>query len=580
MTKVSALESQVLMQEEWDDYFETLKQNNRDKLEEIFLDASKKERSVMLNGWFSYQDKIPSKSAVLGRMSRPLLVAVMIGAKEAAEFLIKNGADVSQENSFQENLFHSLVAASSFEIITESKAASLYKWFQTVMEKTLLCDLLMHENADGLRPMEMAANLGCLLLYEEIQLTPGVYVLKSRKVGIYTEQWIDITDYESSKKGHRGTKSPPSLLALLDKNVANNKKHGNILECDIVLLWMRRKMKALSRSFVVTGILFTLFHVLYFIYITNPHNRKQETGKMSFTNSSQNNDMENCEHQPLYFQVGDTFYTFLTVFILAHSTLHVAFGSLGMASFMVNSWFYRNNLLGRKQLFVSFDIYLLYVSTNASFIIVVVLTYLMEHHVILNVLVFCTSIGSVWIGLYLLQISSAIGHFAITLNRMIVILFQFIVLFVLMFLPFVHIFYRLLAQSTNCATQKFSPSVLEHYYNTFIILLNMINITELYGDARNSNYYLLLILHVCYVFVLSILLINFLIALLSYSVTDVMEHKDVVVVVQQLLVLAISESFSSHFPSMKNYFLRSRFHVEGDKIYLKRISSDLATSDN
>lgn len=220
------------------------------------------------------------------------------------------------------------------------------------------------------------------------------------------------------------------------------------------------------------------------------------------------------------------------------------------------------------------DAYMLvYLSNLACFIVVAVLLYVLGDGVVLNLLIIYASITSVWIGLYVMQLSSVIGHFAITFNRMIFVLFQFFVLFLMMFLPFVHIFYRLLENSNGCPNSSFSSSVVEHYYNTFLILLNMISFNQFKEEVSRSNFYLLLFIHVLYVFLLSILLINFLIALLSHSVSDVMEHKDINILVQQLLVVGIADTFNRHFFNViRNFVQRRCFHIEGERIFLIRTS--------
>ena len=174
-----------------------------------------------------------------------------------------------------------------------------------------------------------------------------------------------------------------------------------------------------------------------------------------------------------------------------------------------------------------------------------------------------------------MQISSIFGHFAIAFNRMMIVLCQFCVLFVIMFLPFVHIFFRLLRGSSGCPNQNFSSSIMEQYYNTFIILLNMMDFSQYKDSVSQGNFSLLLCVHVLYVFILSILLVNFLIALLSHSVSDVMEQKEVIVVIQQLVVVSIGDTYNRNFGFFRNRVQKRCFHVKGDKIYLVLISSNL-----
>ena len=69
--------------------------------------------------------------------------------------------------------------------------------------------------------------------------------------------------------------------------------------------------------------------------------------------------------------------------------------------------------------------------------------------------------------------------------------------------------------------KKLMQSIFNHYlpflFSTFTIMLNMINLREIEGPKPVSLYFL----HVLYVFMVSILLLNFLIAVFSDSVNNV-----------------------------------------------------------
>ena len=252
------INGKILPFEEYEHYFEALKLNEVETLEHIYLQVSSKEQKLILNGQFEFSPDISLCNTYLVRMSRPLLVAVMMGSTDAVEYLLKQGADVFQENCFLENIFHSLVAATSLQLISEETSVSVFNWLLGKLDKPLVEQLLMHENADGLRPLEMAAHLGCIFLYEAIHLTPGVYLVKSRKSGVILEEWIDITEYELRKPGHRRNKSPLLLFSFLDKN-----RHGDVVHCDTITFWLDKKLqmaKKMGLSHLITLLFFNFFH--------------------------------------------------------------------------------------------------------------------------------------------------------------------------------------------------------------------------------------------------------------------------------------------------------------------------------
>ena len=78
-------------------------------------------------------------------------------------------------------------------------------------------------------------------------------------------------------------------------------------------------------------------------------------------------------------------------------------------------------------------------------------------------------------------------------------------------------------------------------------MLNMVDLKQYKNDIKEGDYGVLLFLHVAFVFMLPILLINFLIALLSTSVAEIMEHKDVIMEVQRLCVISQTEGYMDQF---------------------------------
>ncbi len=161
------------------------------------------------------------------------------------------------------------------------------------------------------------------------------------------------------------------------------------------------------------------------------------------------------------------------------------------------------------------------------------------------------------------------------MQRIVWVLFQFFILYWIIFLPFVHGLFRFIQESDAYSSKIFSPTIAEHYYNSFVVSLNMIDFTQFRGGTPSFDYFVLLFLHVCYIFVLVILLQNFLIALLSTSVTEVMEHKEVIMLLQKMHVVYLVEflmaKFSCFFAIWK-YFQNKNFHIENGKYYLKRVS--------
>ena len=117
--------------------------------------------------------------------------------------------------------------------------------------------------------------------------------------------------------------------------------------------------------------------------------------------------------------------------------------------------------------------------------------------------------------------------------------------------------------------KKLMQSIFNHYlpflFSTFTIMLNMINLREIEGPEPVSLYFL----HVLYVFMMSILLLNFLIAVFSDSVNNVNQNHSVIYDIQTLSIIHTVENrlqwlFRKWYPhSCKRLFV-----CERDRIYL------------
>ena len=96
-------------------------------------------------------------------------------------------------------------------------------------------------------------------------------------------------------------------------------------------------------------------------------------------------------------------------------------------------------------------------------------------------------------------------------------------------------------------------------------MLNMINLREIEGPEPLSLY----ILHILYVFMVSILLLNFLIAIFSDSVNNVNQNHNVIYDIQTLSVIHTVEN-RLQWLFKKWYLHRSKklFVCEHDRIYL------------
>ena len=78
-------------------------------------------------------------------------------------------------------------------------------------------------------------------------------------------------------------------------------------------------------------------------------------------------------------------------------------------------------------------------------------------------------------------------------------------------------------------------------YTVFTIMLNIVNLTSFHIHNQTILY----LLHMAYIFMMAILMLNFLIALFSHSVAEIMAHKEVgaCICLNKIMSTYLDESF-------------------------------------
>ena len=115
-------------------------------------------------------------------------------------------------------------------------------------------------------------------------------------------------------------------------------------------------------------------------------------------------------------------------------------------------------------------------------------------------------------------------------------LMHFLLVFCLFAFPFVYAFYHIAEDSSSRGTGDFSSLSTAHY-TMFTMMLNMVDLSSLPAEDKTS----LFILHVAFVVLVVILLLNFLIALFASSVAYVNDNKAVIQTVQRLAIVWLLE---------------------------------------
>ena len=105
-------------------------------------------------------------------------------------------------------------------------------------------------------------------------------------------------------------------------------------------------------------------------------------------------------------------------------------------------------------------------------------------------------------------------------------------------------------------------------YSSFLTMLNMVDFT-----GYEAYIHLIMALHIFFVFMISILLINFLIAMFSTSYSDVAENQEVIFIVQSLSVIwTLDLRTVGPVRKLVDYFQRKYFVYEDGRYYVSKVT--------
>ncbi len=173
------------------------------------------------------------------------------------------------------------------------------------------------------------------------------------------------------------------------------------------------------------------------------------------------------------------------------------------------------------------------------------------------------AMGIVWSCMEFIQLLPVVGHFTVALQRMLRDMYGFIVLWICLTISFSEIFFRIANKNEIVCLPQFTNFGMS-FYSTFRILVNMLDFRKV--PANDST---LLLLHIVYVFISSILFINFLIAKISGSFNWVNKHKYLILAIQRMCMLLIIDNRMSHLCNNQyRKFQKRFFKVEGERMYI------------
>ncbi len=514
---------------------------------------------------------------------KPWCLAGVFQSHNVIASFIKHGVDVLQVDREGNNILHCLIYMAFLEDAEENYLETMNTLLELMQGRQQINkQLFMTENAEGMRPLELAAHLGCFLIMMKIFEYPGIYLVKEEPHDMYNLQWYDVTDYELCHKTYRAMQSPIVALTYMDSKLLDKENTSRLYQSDIVQAWFCAKRLA-NMPFIIIWFLMrvtfivALYTLDYCIFNSDFFTAEliQNNQEILFSANTTNTSTSNCEVRTKY-KIPSALITFLLAYIGVHSLWIVVFD---FAEYIYNK---KNKIskllktpLGEKNMVVYYTVYRvmqfilgLGVTTMTCSLYYVIHGKSAFLPINSDVTYIMIQFSIVWSILYFLQWLPWLGHFIVAVQRMLKDLAQFAVLLLIFITPYAVTFHKYLYDAdNNVCVQTFNTLGIS-FYSTFTMMLNMINFTT----YNTTNHGILLFMHVLLVFMIPILLINLLIAIFSNSYAEIARHKNIVMSIQNLSMVTIIEKRITFLcPGICRWMKKKTFVYENGRLYITRL---------
>ena len=563
---------------------EALISDNEDTARQILETAGDSLRRYLLTGDFLcechdvesvYQDwrlRIPGF-----RITRPLTLTIAFGAFKVIKLFLEyqEYMDICQTEWRDNNIFHSLVYLCYLDCTREDEFVAIYNELSGLLKLDQVRKLLYTENKIKKRPAEVAAQVGAFKMLAAIFETKGVYLVKTEVFRtFYKIHWYDVTEYENYSPSNRFSESPLWHLVFLDRDRLSGITEAKTFISDPFLDWTQKKSKALVPLVWAWSVLRHLFILIFTLYdFSEPEVNIESSGLVPNSGSRENLTLSTSCNGTLLSLPG-SLRIMLRSFLMIFCTCVIVTDILELIFFRLLIGDNMSSLPRRRKKYVvlvkvyRFNQFLLMISMLIS-LILRQLPYTTPVLLTVNHILYTyVWTASIWSVLYFLQLIPFMGYFIINIQSMIVDLLRFFILFLLILVPFAFSFHRIARDNQEC-DERFT-SIPRSMYTTFTIMLNMVDFSNYPRGYLVTN----ALIHLVFVFLVAILLVNFLIALFSQTVSDVREHCDAIIAIQKLSIYWALE-FRLSWLLRKSRLYRKRmekiFYVRDGRVYVTRV---------
>ena len=540
------------------DWFEAISRNRYGYVQMTLQDLSEMNRNVYVNGDFSFVDgegnteTTEDKKALSCQFRSPICVAAVFNAKETLRLLLLNGGVIHKLDIGENNILHALVYSEALQPGNQSETFDVIMGYLSE-DIELRRQLILSENKNGRRPLELATELGAFTMARKILSVDGVYRFPRFSPSLRLEVLYDVTDYETFGRQSRRLLSPLQRVCETKMSQLQQEQFQEFYNLPFIQSWLLHK-HLFNRFVMVMWLLIRVVYHISFLMLNPLYTQSCGYQEGRNTTVPMNNSSE--------------FSTIIGVF---------SSGILIFGAFSVLKWVACNvhNLkpqikevlcLNRVVSTVIPKLLLIFQALLWFFVIMLVKvkTCSINMYALLYI---ATNFINIFNFLHCLKTFPVIGHFIITFYALLLDMLNFLLLF-----GFVHCtltvttFYTfVLFDNVDSSYQ----SIVASFYTNFKVMLNMVN----YDKYANANWGTIALLHIIIVMVMAIILINFAIAIMSNTVTAFFKHKQEILELHRInLSLDMEDNVTQILHSMlrqiKPRVFTQKLTIMNDRIYV------------
>lgn len=465
------------------------------------------------------------------------MMVARCAAVSLVPLFLKYNVNVLSQNRDGNNFVHILV---SMVILNKSKEKKYIETYETLVKNlkySVLKVLLVQDNKQGLRPMEMAAFHQEWTMFLSLFSTRNVYVREDDIVYASVKNH-EMTEYEEYP---RLFKSPLLYFHRMSldsvKFLTHNEPTARILRD-----WCKIHLKSLNQFVAFT---FTL-QVLYLVFLSSFDNFVAASSDvMTYNNhlfANHTFDIPTClmrSKSSLVHSLRNRILNWsVLVFLFVGWIFQVICCVCVWISAMVTQVKlqrqkkYQMHVKSQPETIGAFP-YILLFSLYIVLITVLLVLDILIHFglntvptILQDIVYYCTVMVSLIMLLSYSMYLDSFGYFYLIIKGMIQNLSFFIFLYVLVCIPFLSTNERIVLRGKEVCDADFSPSV-ELAYNMAKTLLGS-EIPHAPGVTLHSNEHnVIRMTHINYIFLVDLVLVNFLIALFTFSASECFETRQI-----------------------------------------------------